>query len=138
MHEEYLMQFNPIKYNECREKLQDVLRKCARTTELDCECEEDTLYYYEGEELVAELSVFVEDGRVNLYDVEVMPELRGQGYGLAVMMHFLAEEFPYLDEIFPVAKKERCLVLQVSSENVPAYKLYQSVGFEVIEAVSIS
>ena len=107
------------------------------TRSLDCEEEDGTLYYYEGEELVGELSVYIEEHRVNLYNVLVMPELRHRGYGHDMLLHFLREEFPYLHEIFPVAPADRELVLQVSEANAPAVALYRSCGFTVAEAVTL-
>ncbi len=102
---------------------------------LDCECEEDTLYYYQGEELIGQLSLFIEDARVCMFDVEIMPEFRSQGYGKKMLHHFLSDEWPYLAEIFPIEEHPRKLVLQVSENNVAAVKLYQSFQFEVIDQV---
>ncbi|MDO5416670.1 MAG: N-acetyltransferase [Lachnospiraceae bacterium] len=66
-----------------------------------------------------------DDTRFYLYHLEIRQELRGKGWGkqlLAAVLHTL----PYHAQV----------LLQVSSDNEPALRLYQKTGFRLTETLS--
>ena len=59
-----------------------------------------------------------------VYEVEVVPELRGRGYGRALMLAAEAEA---------LALGARALELNVCADNLVAQRLYESLGYRVVD-----
>lgn len=60
---------------------------------------------------------------VTLFDLTILPEYQNLGYGKAMILELLSRD---LDE-------DKKYLLQVTSSNVPAFPLYQKLGFEVTQ-----
>lgn len=69
------------------------------------------------------LSVFGET--VCIHDVEIYEDFRGKGYGYQFIMTLLNHIFAKYDRV----------VLHVTKNNIPAYKLYQKAGFSCTETL---
>lgn len=118
-HKEYLMKYSGIEF-------------FTGPDVLDWEAEEDgkecTYFFTYGNVEIGCIATYTEAGRVNLFNVFVEPKFRGR--------HFAIE---MLDAVInDVWSEDLDIVLQVSEDNVPALKLYEQCGFEIIETVEIS
>lgn len=65
------------------------------------------------------------DMSVCIHDVEVIEQFRRNGYGFRIMCSVLKDIFKKYDKA----------ILHVTKENVPAYNLYQKLGFEELEVL---
>ena len=74
---------------------------------------------------IAAISIFEEAHTINIYDIFVIAPERNKGYGRQLLTSVLAE----------LTSANKRIILQVSEENVPAYKLYTTMGFSVIDSV---
>ncbi|WEH32534.1 GNAT family N-acetyltransferase [Streptomyces sp. AM 4-1-1] len=74
-----------------------------------------------GHVWVARHGVTAEDTVAYVFDVEVREEHRGQGHGRALMLQA---------ENIALASGERRIGLHVFADNVPALRLYESLGYE--------
>lgn len=70
---------------------------------------------------------FLSDSRVFISDVEISNDFRNKGIGY----QFMCEVFSELAPFYSSAS------LHVSKENVPAYRLYQKLGFKEMESTLI-
>lgn len=64
---------------------------------------------------------------VCLHHVEILPQLRGLGYGTAMLSLLLQRLFD---------KGIRKIILQVTDDNTPAMALYKKTGFRITETLS--
>lgn len=73
---------------------------------------------------ISEVKVFYDKATVCIYEVETAPEYRRQGYCKRL-----------LEELLLCLKEQGCferVILQVNAENIPAVKLYETLGFKCI------
>lgn len=68
-----------------------------------------------------------EDNTTTLYNIEIFPEYRGQGYS-GILMHLVLK---YLEE----QNAPTPILLHVTESNLPAVRTYQNCGFEVVQEV---
>ncbi len=74
-------------------------------------------------EVVGKAHAFTESDRVRLTDIAVLPKAQGQGFGKALIRHAVNHAL--------VRNKTR-IFLDVETKNENALKLYQSLGFNII------
>lgn len=67
--------------------------------------------------------VFPSGNTAIIHDVEILEAFRNKGYGYTLLTQVLAELFDKYDTI----------ILHVTKENLPAYKLYKKLGFYITE-----
>lgn len=89
--------------------------------------EEASLEYHfhlNGRE-IGHCNLWIEPTRINIFDLFVDPPFRGKGYGRKILktVLFLLEDY------------DQTILLQVSDKNKPAYGLYTTCGFEIIQSV---
>ncbi|MDD5935274.1 MAG: GNAT family N-acetyltransferase [Clostridiales bacterium] len=60
---------------------------------------------------------------ITLFDLTILPEYQGLGYGKGMILRLLSDSLG----------KNKKHLLQVTSSNLPAFQLYQKLGFEIIE-----
>lgn len=82
-------------------------------------------YHYQSPYGVVNISVF--SSYYYLYGFEIRKELRGKGYGHAMLCEVLND----LN-----VRKSMPVRLQVSGENIPALSLYKKAGFQITETLS--
>ncbi|MBE5965162.1 MAG: GNAT family N-acetyltransferase [Lachnospira sp.] len=109
---EYLMSFDKF-YNQ---KLKGI------------KANSDKIYISEGRKRLGELSYYVGEHFVTIYDVEIYFKYRGQGFGKKLMQGAI-------DYIYTNLKKP--VILHVSGENVTAFNLYKKLGFLVKEELQV-
>ena len=111
LHEELLMTFSG--------------KPPKKGTDLDMEFEDNTYYYYDGDNYIGQCSVFEEASTINIYEVSVEEHLRNRGYGRQIIM----------DVIWDLYNSGKKIQLQVSSTNIPAIKCYTSCGFSITDSI---
>lgn len=88
----------------------------------------NTFKYMLDSQLIGSCHIsFLSDSRVFVSDVEISENFRNKGIGY----QFMCEVFEELAPFFSTAS------LHVSKENIPAYKLYQKLGFKEMESTVI-
>lgn len=94
----------------------------------DCICHmrsDDTFTLCKDNEEVADCHIYEEANTINIYDIYVEPEYRHQGLGKMLLSSVLCE----------LSATGKRIILQVSERNIPAYRLYTSLGFKIVESV---
>ena len=106
------------------EHFPESLSLSLKTSEGDCEVFDA---YNASSRCVGSCSLWLSKTSVCLFDVEILEELRGQGFGKAMMFSVLS-----LLQKRNIAQVQ----LQVSGDNVAAFALYQKTGFTVKQTLS--
>ena len=100
----------------------------SESTLSDCPChtKSDNIFLYsENNTEIANCSIFEEEHTINIYDIYVEPDYRNRGYGRKLLTSVLKE----------LTATGKRIILQVSELNTPAYRLYVSLGFKVVDSV---
>ena len=98
----------------------DNLLKISGLIEIEQERSEEPI-----KEEVGWLYLAREDSCFSLFDIEVKEEYREKGYGNRILQTTIKDAFKQADKI----------ILHVSTNNTPALKLYEKVGFKTIDTI---
>lgn len=91
----------------------------------DVEEDEGNFYYYIGDELIGSCSLYETDNSINIYEVLVLENFRGNGYGEQIIR----------DVLWNVCNSNKQIILQVAAHNKAAVRCYEKCGFVTKDSV---
>lgn len=86
---------------------------------------ESTYFFRLGNAEIGCICTLEEAHTINIFNVYIEPDYRGQGFSREML-------YSVLEDIIPLGKK---ILLQVADNNEPAFSLYTKCGFEIIDSV---
>ncbi len=88
--------------------------------------EDNGKYTYSNDNrIIGHCSLYIEERMINIYDVYVNEEYRGQGFGSVILS----------DILYRLSNCSKQIILQVSERNKAACRLYLTHGFKIIDSV---
>ena len=98
---------------------------CHKEWSYDVEEKDNQFYYYIEDDLVGYCSLFETDSTINIYDVKILEEFRGLGYGTQIIE----------DVLWNVCQSGKQIILQVAANNLVAVRCYHKCDFVTMDSV---
>lgn len=115
-HIQYLMKYDSSLY---------VPKVFLSDYEVEKNRQEETWFFYMDDEEIGQISLYIEENIINIFNVYMEPDKRGLGYSRLLLSTLLS-----------LIPSDKDIFLQVSNENIPACRLYKTCGFRAVDSVT--